>query len=333
MLSGEVGAGAFEWNGERRGAGRHATQLGKAMVKDLDPLPVRMRTPSQFILGMLAFLIVVGLFGYALIDQIREAFFSNPFINGTILGVLAVGILISFSQILGLSPAVRWLNGVRRADMGVLVQSDQPPPLMASLSMMVDRDWGQVSFAALAMRSILDSVGGRLEEGRELMRYLVGLLVFLGLLGTFWGLLQTIAAVGDTVGALNPDSNGTEDVFGQLVAGIQAPLSGMATAFSSSLFGLASSLVLGFLDVQSSRAQNHFYNDLEEWLSEATEISARVQPRGDARYSIEEGFTPSAASYQALETSMEGLRQDVRHLSETLKQLAADADQSRDTRK
>ena len=217
------------------------------MVKDLDPIAVRMRTPVEFLTGMFAFLVIVGLFGYGLIDQIREAFQSNVWINGTIIGVLLVGILISFSQILSLSPAVRWLNGVRRADGGILVQSQQPPPLMASLSMMVDRDWGQVSFAALAMRSILDSVGGRLDEGRELMRYLVGLLVFLGLLGTFWGLLQTISAVGQTVGALSPDETGTQAVFSQLVAGIQAPLSGMATAFSSSLFGLASSLVLGFL--------------------------------------------------------------------------------------
>jgi hypothetical protein len=124
------------------------------------------------------------------------------------------------------------------------------------------------------MRSILDSIASRLDESRETTRYLVGLLIFLGLLGTFWGLLLTTSSVGQTISALNTEGKDTATVFQELKTGLEAPLRGMGTAFSASLFGLAGSLILGFLDLQAGQAQTRFYNELEEWLSGITELQA-----------------------------------------------------------
>jgi len=132
---------------------------------------------------------------------------------------------------------------------------------------------GRASLSTLSMTSILDSISSRLDESRETSRYLIGLLIFLGLLGTFWGLLKTIIAVQDVIQGLSATSD-TAALFGDLIAGLQAPLSGMGTAFSSSLFGLAGALILGFLDLQTGQAQNRFYNDLEEWLSSITRLSS-----------------------------------------------------------
>jgi hypothetical protein len=149
---------------------------------------------------------------------------------------------------------------------------DKPPKLLAPMATMLRDRTGHVSLSTLSMRSILESIGSRLDEARDISRYLVGLLIFLGLLGTFWGLLETINSVGSTIGALNTQGNDALVVFEELKTGLEAPLKGMGTAFSSSLFGLAGSLVLGFLDLQASQAQNRFYNELEDWLSSITEL-------------------------------------------------------------
>jgi len=124
------------------------------------------------------------------------------------------------------------------------------------------------------MRSVLDGISARLDESRDISRYLIGLLIFLGLLGTFWGLLQTITSVGDVIGGLTAGSGDFGAVFGELKRGLKAPLAGMGTAFSTSLFGLAGSLVLGFLELQAGQAQNRFFNDLEDWLSGQTRLSS-----------------------------------------------------------
>ena len=149
-----------------------------------------------------------------------------------------------------------------------------------------------VRLSAMALRSVLDGVGARLDEFRDISRYLIGLLIFLGLLGTFWGLLETVGAVSRVVGGLQVGGGELAQVFEELKRGLQAPLSGMGTAFSSSLFGLAGSLVLGFLDLQAGQAQNRFFNELEEWLSGQTRIGAAP--------SLAESEQPVPAYLQAL---------------------------------
>ena len=191
--------------------------------------------------------------------------------------MLLVGIVYSFRQVLRLYPEIRWVNNFRISDPGHHRRQDQPVLLAPMATMLRDRT-GHLSLATGAMRSLLDSVASRLDEQRETTRYLVGLLVFLGLLGTFWGLLQTVTSVGATISAL--DTNGGESVmlFDQLKEGLAAPLKGMGTAFSCSMFGLAGSLILGFLDLQAGHAQSRFYNELEDWLSGITELQSAEAP-------------------------------------------------------
>ena len=141
---------------------------------------------------------------------------------------------------------------------------------------------GRFTISSLAMRSLLDSLNLRLDETREISRYLIGLLVFLGLLGTFWGLLSTIESVGTVINSLGVAGEDSTSMFLKLKEGLKQPLNGMGTAFSSSLFGLSGSLILGFLDIQASQAQNQFYNDVEEWLSSMSLISVNPSSK---RYS------------------------------------------------
>jgi hypothetical protein len=234
---------------------------------------VSLTRPQIFLWRMALFLILAVLLAIILdgqTGQLRRSFMANPGLNGLILAVLFVGIVYAFRQVLMLYPEINWVNNFRIADPGIAV--DKPPVLLAPMATMLRDRTGQLSLATGSMRSLLDSVASRLEEARETTRYLVGLLIFLGLLGTFWGLLHTVSTVGDTIGAL--DTTGSEDVmlFDQLKEGLAGPLKGMGIAFSSSLFGLAGSLILGFLDLQAGHAQSRFYNELEDWLSGITEL-------------------------------------------------------------
>ena len=219
---------------------------------------------------ILAILLAIILDGQT--QQLRTSFMANPGLNGLILGVLFIGIVYAFRQVLRLYPEIRWVNSFRISDPGITV--DTTPTLLAPMATMLRDRTGHLSLATGAMRSLLDSVASRLDEQRETTRYLVGLLVFLGLLGTFWGLLQTVTSVGTTISAL--DTNGSESVmlFDQLKEGLAAPLKGMGTAFSCSMFGLGGSLILGFLDLQAGHAQSRFYNELEDWLSGITELQS-----------------------------------------------------------
>lgn len=235
-----------------------------------EPIHMKLSRPQVFLWRMLVFLMLVGLIGAILHQPILNAFFANAGLNGLIIFVLLIGITYGFGQVTRLFPEVRWVNSFRVADPGLKVE--RPPVLLAPMATMLRDRTGHVSLSTLSMRSILDSIGSRLDEARDITRYLVGLLIFLGLLGTFWGLLETINSVGQTIGSLNTRGNDTLAVFEELKAGLEAPLKGMGTAFSSSLFGLAGSLVLGFLDLQASQAQNRFYNELEDWLSGITEL-------------------------------------------------------------
>lgn len=226
--------------------------------------------PQVFLWRMLIFLILVGFLIAILNVQIMSAFSANPGLNGLIVGVLLIGIAYAFRQVLRLFPEVRWVNRFRIGDPGL--KEPKPPVLLAPMATMLRDRTGHVSLSTLSMRSILDSIGSRLDEARDISRYLVGLLIFLGLLGTFWGLLETINSVGTTINSLDTGSNDGLVIFEELKTGLEAPLKGMGTAFSSSLFGLAGSLILGFLDLQASQAQNRFYNELEDWLSGITEL-------------------------------------------------------------
>ncbi|QDY99983.1 flagellar motor protein MotA [Nitratireductor mangrovi] len=244
---------------------RNLADDGLAGSADYDPH--KLSSPQVFLLSMLIFLAIAGFVAAILYRQISSAFSTNPGLNGLILGVLAVGILLVFSQVTRLFREVRWVNSFRQGS------ETGNPVLLAPMKVMLSRS-SATALTTLSMRSILDSIATRLDESRDISRYLIGLLVFLGLLGTFWGLLQTIGAIGSTIQSLDPASGDTNDVLNALKSGLSAPLAGMGTAFSSSLFGLAGSLVLGFLDLQAGRAQNRFYTELENWLSSVTDLGS-----------------------------------------------------------
>ena len=226
--------------------------------------PHKLSSPRIFLVRMLVFLVLVGLIAVVLYRQILGAFMSNPGLNGLILGVLFIGILLSFRQVIRLFPEVAWVNNFRLADPGIAVE--RPPVLLAPMAAILGDRIGRMGMSTQTMRGILDSIATRLDEARDLSRYMTGLLIFLGLLGTFWGLIDTVSSVGKVVESLKPGGDAGA-VFESLRDGLAAPLGGMGLAFSSSLFGLAGSLVLGFLDLQTSQAQNRFYTDLEDWLS------------------------------------------------------------------
>ena len=224
-----------------------------------------------FLIRMSMFLVFVIGIVVALVGTLATAFFANPVLNGVILGVLLLGIVYNYRQVLLLKPDTTWLAAVKRDEVPGTVARD--PRLLAPLAAMLADRRGRVTLSAVSLRSLLDGIGSRLDESRDLSRYMIGLLIFLGLLGTFWGLLQTVTSVGDVIGDLSVANHDLIGVFDDLKVGLEAPLEGMGTAFSSSLFGLAGSLVLGFMELQASQAQNRFYNELEDWLSSYTRLS------------------------------------------------------------
>jgi len=242
-----------------------------------------MTHPRRYLIRMIVFLAAVAAVAAALFAGMRDAFVSNAALNGLILGVLVLGIGYIFRTVLILTREVAWLEHFRAGQPAI---SNIPAPrLLAPMASMLGERSERFSLSAISMRSLLDGVGARLDESRDISRYMIGLLIFLGLLGTFWGLLQTIDAVSDVIANLSVGSKELGPVFDDLKAGLQAPLSGMGTAFSSSLFGLAGSLVLGFLELQAGQAQNRFYNDLEDWLSGQTRLASGALS-GEAHQSV-----------------------------------------------
>lgn len=241
-----------------------------------------MTRPTVFLLRMAGFLACVGAAVFFVFDPLRSAFMANAPLNGLILGVLVLGVFYNFRQAGLLYREVSWLarfrDNLSEAEAGMRVPlpeaSDAPRLLGPMATMLSDRRGIRFSLSALSMRSILDGIASRLDESRDLSRYNIGLLIFLGLLGTFWGLLETVGSIGQVIGGLSVDGGESSVVFEALKEGLEAPINGMGTAFSSSLFGLAGSLILGFLDLQASQAQNRFFNDLEEWLSSVTRLSS-----------------------------------------------------------
>jgi len=226
---------------------------------------VKLGSPRIFLVRMLVFLILCALIGFVLQRQILNAFMANPWLNGLIVGVLFIGIILSFHRVIRLFPEVAWVNSFRRADPGLALARE--PTLLAPMAAILGGERvGRVAISAPTMRAFLDSLATRLDEARDISRYLTGLLVFLGLLGTFWGLIETVGSVGSIINNLNVGGD-ADTVFNTLKEGLAAPLGGMGISFSSSLFGLAGSLVLGFLDLQTSQAQNRFYTNFEDWLA------------------------------------------------------------------
>ncbi len=230
-----------------------------------------MTRPARFLTRMILFLVVVGIVCGLLFPALRSAFLNNAPLNGVILATLLAGIAFIFRQVLMLRPEVDWLEQYQS---GISPASLQEPVLLAPMARMLGERRGRLTLSALSMRSLLDGIASRLDESRELSRYLIGLLIFLGLLGTFWGLLHTVQSVGTVIGSLSVQGGDVGTMFSHLQQGLEAPLVGMGTAFSSSLFGLAGSLVLGFLELQASQAHNRFFQDLEDWLSSATRLSS-----------------------------------------------------------
>ncbi len=259
-----------------------------------------MTNTNAYMTRMGVFLVLAIIGAGVLHRQLIEAFAANPAINGIILFVMLLGILFVFRQVLMLRTEVNWIEVYRSQATGISVTS--PPKLLAPMAAMIGDRQGQLRLNTTSMRSILDGISARLDESRDISRYLIGLLIFLGLLGTFWGLLQTVSSVANVIAGLQVGGGDAVMIFNDLKTGLEAPLSGMGTAFSSSLFGLAGSLLLGFLELQAGAAQNRFYNDLEDWLSTATRVS------GGGALSVGEGDQSVPAYIQALlETTADSL--------------------------
>jgi hypothetical protein len=236
---------------------------GISMLRqDIDPFKVS--SPRIFLVRMLVFLTIGALLVVILNRQIWGAFLANPGLNALIIGVLLIGILLAFRQVVRLFPEIAWVNSFRLADPGLAVE--RGPVLLAPMASILRDRVGRMAMSSQTMRGMMDSIANRLDEARDMSRYMTGLLIFLGLLGTFWGLIETVGSVGKVIEGLKVGGDAGA-MFESLKEGLAAPLGGMGISFSSSLFGLAGSLVLGFLDLQTSQAQNRFYTELEDWLA------------------------------------------------------------------
>ena len=271
-----------------------------------------MTRPNIYLIRMAVFLVAVGIVAGVLSPVLLNVYSNNPVLNSLILLVLLVGIAWNLHQVLRLSPEVTWLEAYQNDRSNISAVAS--PQLLAPMANMLAArgaesraETSRFTLSASAMRSLLDGIASRLDESRELSRYMTGLLIFLGLLGTFWGLLKTIGSVSDVIGSMSVGSGDLNALFEQLKSGLAKPLAGMGTAFSASMFGLAGALVLGFLDLTAGQAQNRFFNELEEWLAGLTRLSSGV---------LAEGETPVPLYVQALlEQTAENLEDLQRILS------------------
>lgn len=259
-----------------------------------------MSSPQRYINRVIAFLVLaLGVLG-VLHEVVLQAFLHNPLLNALILTVMIIGIVYNFRRMFRLKPELRWIEAARSGSPGLSTQ-DAPvllAPVAQALGQHRDRR-GRSLLSAVSVRHLLDGLGSRLDESRDIARYLTGLLIFLGLLGTFYGLLLTMDSIGSVIGGLSLGSQDMNAIFDDLKSGLAEPLRGMGTSFSASLFGLAGSLVLGFLDLQATQAQNAFYNDSEEWLTEQMQLTAVPVDSGGRFADLPVG-TPIPAYVQAL---------------------------------
>ncbi len=263
-----------------------------------------MSKPRYYMVIMVFFLALVAGVCVLLYLPLRQAFMANWGFNTMIFGALAIGVFLNFRRVVVLGPEISWIEIFRTGTSGLSVA--ESPQLLRPLAKHLDgmhRD--RFSLSVLSLQTVLDGIRGRMDESREISRYLISLLVFLGLLGTFWGLLGTIGAVSSVVGGLEVGSGDFNLMFQTMKAGLQEPLKGMGTAFSSSLFGLGGSLILGFLDIQANHAQNRFFNELEEWLSGVTQL---VDRRKKTTSRDQDSLTPIDPGQQKLDSLLEELR-------------------------
>ena len=240
-----------------------------------------MSSPLPYLVRMLLFLAAVIGLAYLLHHDLLRVFMNTPILNSVIVAVLVIGIFFVMRQVISLWPEVRWLRRFQHREEGAPPLETHSINLLVPLAAMVGDRQDHFRLQPTVTRAVLDGIATRLDERRELTRYLIGLLIFLGLLGTFWGLLETIGAVADAISGLQVASGDAIQMFAKLKESIEGPLKGMATAFGASLFGLSGSLVLGFLELQASQAQGRFHIELEEWLAGATRLSSGVQVEGD----------------------------------------------------
>ena len=312
--------------------------------QDLDPFKVS--SPRIFLVRMMIFLILVALFCVILYQQIWNAFGANPGLNALIVFVMLIGIVFAFRQVIRLFPEVAWVNSFRLADPGLAVE--RSPTLLAPMASILGDRMGRMAMSPQTMRTLMDSIATRLDEARDISRYMTGLLVFLGLLGTFWGLIETVGSVRLVIQGLKVGGDAGQ-MFEALKDGLGAPLGGMGISFSSSLFGLAGSLVLGFLDLQTSQAQNRFYTDLKDWLATTvrdlgvdTGAGAGLALGSELRAAVERmreqvadtGGKQASAAIVNLAESLQGLIHHMRTEQQMIRDwVDAQAEQHRDIRK
>lgn len=277
--------------------------------------PERLSKPRIYLLRMAVFVILAGFIAFILYQPIWAAFLANPGLNALIIGVLLVGVLLAFRQVTRLFREINWVNGWN-PDTSVPRRQGHAPVLLQPLAILLNRAVPS-GMTTLSLRAALDSIALRLDEARDIGRYLTGLLVFLGLLGTFWGLLETVGSVGRVIQTMKGGADASL-MFDELKSGLAAPLSGMGISFSSSLFGLAGSLVLGFLDLQAGQAQNRFYQELEDWLSAAVlDIADEPETPADRLAQIEntlETMLQNLPPGEAVASLAEGVQSMVEHM-------------------
>ena len=245
-----------------------------------------MTKPANYLIRMILFCIVVYGFAALLAPQLAHFYMANPVVNSVIAVVEIFGVFWNIRQVQRLYPEVAWVEEFRRNRQRL--EQASPPVLLAPMARMLhQRGEGdrRITLSSQAMRSLLDGISSRLDESRELSRYITGVMIFLGLLGTFWGLLRTVNSVAEVINGMNLAGGDVNAMFAQLKAGLSGPLAGMGTAFSSSMFGLSGALILGFLDLTGGQAMNRFFNELEEWLASLTRLSSGVLA-GDGEASV-----------------------------------------------
>src|SRR3979490_2140277 len=311
------------------------------MARNLDPF--KLSSPRIFLVRMMVFLILCALVVVVLYKQIIVAFMANPGLNALIIAVLAIGILLAFRQVIRLFAEVSWVNSFRLADPGLAVA--RPPVLLAPMATILGERAGRTAISPTTMRGLMDSIATRLDEARDISRYMTSLLVFLGLLGTFWGLIETVGSVGKVIDGLKVGGDAGA-LFDTLKEGLAAPLGGMGISFSSSLFGLAGSLILGFLDLQSSQAQNRFYTDLEDWLASTVKEYSGESAAGASgdlqiaierlRLAVEEGSASrgTTAAMANLAEAIQGLVSHMRTEQQMIREWAdGQGEQNREIKK
>jgi hypothetical protein len=277
--------------------------------------------PRIYLIRMAVFLVLAGFVAFILYRQIWSAFLANPGLNGLIMGVMLIGIVLAIRQVWRLFPEVRWVNTIKQTEEGLVAPTS--PVLLAPMAALIGNRSNRSFLSVTATRSLLDSIGARLDESREIVRYLAGLLVFLGLLGTFWGLIDTVGSVGRIIGSLRTGQDANV-LFDELKTSLSGPLQGMGLSFSASLFGLAGSLVLSFLDLQAGQAQSRFYTELEDWLASSTtdnmDMVNRPGQSGDIAVALNRltaavnDGAGGRASTQAMANLAEGVQGLVQHM-------------------